>query len=110
MTKPQPYLPAVIGWIALGMAMATKLADAGERDAYRRILLHRRLLECMGQRMAHKFDARITARGDVVRVTLCGLTATSTLGLHGALRNWLTAAQKKADATTTAAQIGATVQ
>ncbi|KUR80941.1 hypothetical protein [Novosphingobium sp. FSW06-99] len=106
----KPYLPAVIEWVKRGMAMATALSEKKETDRYRRTIAMRHLVDALGMNMERKFGARVGQRGDLVTVECCGIRASSVQGLTGALRNWITAAEKKAATTATAAQMGATLQ
>lgn len=48
--------------------------------------------------LAGAVNARTTDRWDGARVRIAGITATSTSGVGQALRNWLTAARRKASA------------
>lgn len=50
------------------------------------------------QRLTDQVGARVVERYDMGRVTIAGLSATSTTGVMGALRNWLTAARRRLEA------------
>lgn len=56
---------------------------------------HRKAMAALGQDLARQLDARITERWDGARVRICGISASSTSGLSGALQNWLVAAEKR---------------
>lgn len=56
---------------------------------------HRAAMAELAEQLAERFDARISVRWDGCRVTIAGISATSTTGLYGALRNWIRAARRK---------------
>lgn len=59
---------------------------------------HRVQMRNLADRLRVVFGARITERGDLTRVRLGGVAASSTGGMASALRNWLAAARKKPEA------------
>ncbi|MBA5777449.1 hypothetical protein H2509_13405 [Stappia sp. F7233] len=48
----------------------------------------------LARRLKSCFDAKISDRWDGVAVTIGGIRATSTMGLRGAVRNWVQAADR----------------
>lgn len=49
--------------------------------------------------LAVSCGARIASQYDAARVKICGIASTSTTGVEGALKNWMTAARKRLSAT-----------
>lgn len=59
---------------------------------------HRLEMQRLAEKLQNFLGAKITERGDLTRVSLGGITASSTGGMASALRNWLAAARKKLEA------------
>ena len=59
---------------------------------------HRReqAAELLGQHLRAEYGARISDRWDGARISMLGVTSTSTSGLPGAMTNWCAAADKRA--------------
>ena len=56
---------------------------------------HRAASAAVAKRLMEDHGARISDRWDGARINLGGITATSTIGVAGALQNWLAAAARK---------------
>lgn len=52
-------------------------------------------MHASAERLTDTLGARIDNKWDGARVRICGITATATTGVAGALRNWLIAARKR---------------
>ena len=57
---------------------------------------HRNEMWLLAQRIETQHDGRLRDQWNGARVRIAGVTASSTSGLAGALRNWVSAARKKA--------------
>ena len=55
----------------------------------------RRACHHLAAHLRKEHGARITEKPDSSRIVMCGITATSTGGLHGAYQNWLAAAERR---------------
>lgn len=55
----------------------------------------RQAAEDLGQYLSACYGAKIAQRPNVSRIGMQKISATSTMGLVGALRNWITAAEKR---------------
>lgn len=90
-----PTVDEVRDFIMRGLTKARELADAKGGDHYQRSQAFHALAVRLGQRLTEKFAAMVDTRGDLTRVSVAGITSTSTQAINGALRNWLVAARKK---------------
>lgn len=72
-------------------------AEIGPRDDADRDWWNRRrvILARHAEALAEQLGGRINDRWDGCRVRLCGIAATSTTGIEGALRNWIAAAHRR---------------
>lgn len=57
---------------------------------------HRAAAEELGLYLTETYRARITLRPDSNRISMHGISSTSTAGLHGAFTNWIAAAERRA--------------
>lgn len=57
--------------------------------------LHHRMADELVVDIWRLYGGRVTIRADLARITLHGITATSTQGVVGAARNWIAAARRK---------------
>lgn len=56
---------------------------------------HRAAAQRLGQYLSETYDAKITERTDINRITMHRISSTSTGGLIGAYSNWIAAAEKR---------------
>lgn len=56
---------------------------------------HRAAAERLGRYLGETYGARIAERPEITRITMHGISASSTGGMHAAFRNWVAAAERK---------------
>ncbi len=57
---------------------------------------HRAAAEELGRYLTETYGARISPRPESNRITMHRISSSSTAGLHGALTNWIAAAERRA--------------
>lgn len=92
-------LSEAIAFVEAELAVVTERAAQRMGDDPANWHARRRVeMTALAARIEVRFHARISDRYDGARVRLLGISSTSTMGLAGALRNWLNAARAKAGA------------
>lgn len=87
--------PALTDEIEALLADAERQAGTYSDDPRGWHARHRLAMQQLAGELAARFGLKVDDRWDGARVRMGGLAASSTSGVAGALRNWLTAARKR---------------